>query len=75
MLKVIIARLTISVGVCMDQGKEGGLYRFKKGFGGDFVELIGEIYIAFHPVKYWLYKIAKRIYDCISRKIYEMKNR
>jgi len=62
-------------GVCMDQGEEGGLYRFKKGFGGELVELIGEIYIAFHPIQYILYKITKRLYDKIARKIYELKNR
>ena len=27
-------------------GEEDGLYRFKKGFGGEFVELIGNI----HPI-------------------------
>lgn len=49
-------------GVSMEKGEKDGLYRFKKGFGGDFVELIGEIYIDFKPVKYFLYKITKKIF-------------
>lgn len=48
-------------GVSMDQGPTGGLYRFKKGFGGDFIELIGEIYIPFKPFKYKLFKLARKI--------------
>lgn len=48
-------------GVSMDQGPTGGLYRFKKGFGGDFVELIGEIYIPFKPFKYKLFKLARKL--------------
>lgn len=49
-------------GVSMERGEEDGLYRFKKGFGGEFVELIGEIYIPFQPMKYFFYKIAKKIF-------------
>lgn len=48
-------------GVAMDQGETGGLYRFKKGFGGDFVELIGEIYIPFKPLKYKMFKRARKV--------------
>ncbi len=49
-------------GVCIDEKQENGLYRFKKGFGGDLVELIGEIYIPFKPIKYLSFKIAKKIF-------------
>lgn len=48
-------------GVSMDQGETGGLYRFKKGFGGDLIELIGEIYIPFKPIKYKLFKLARKL--------------
>lgn len=49
-------------GVSMERGEEDGLYRFKKGFGGEFVELIGEIYIPFKPIKYFFYKITKKVF-------------
>lgn len=48
-------------GVSMEEGDTGGLYRFKKGFGGSFVELIGEVYIPFKPIKYKLFKSARKI--------------
>lgn len=35
-----------------------GLYKFKKGFGGDFIEFIGEIYIIRSKLLYFLYKTA-----------------
>ncbi len=53
-------------GVSMDQGEQGGIFRFKKGFGGDFVELIGEIYMPFSRIKYVGYKIGKRVF-CAAR--------
>ena len=37
-----------------------GLYRFKKGFGADFTEFIGEVYIPFKPITYKLYKFAEK---------------
>jgi peptidoglycan pentaglycine glycine transferase (the first glycine) len=37
-----------------------GLYRFKKGFGAEFTEFIGEIYIPFKPLKYNLYKFSEK---------------
>ena len=37
-----------------------GLYRFKKGFGADFTEFIGEVYIPFKPIMYSLYKFAEK---------------
>lgn len=58
-------------GVSMERGEEDGLYRFKKGFGGDFVELIGEIYILFKPIKYEFYKIAKKIFCTLRYFIYK----
>ncbi len=58
-------------GVSMENG-EDGLYRFKKGFGGDFVELIGEVYMDFKPVKFFLFKIFKKIFLNIRYKIYKL---
>lgn len=37
-----------------------GLYRFKKGFGAEFTEFIGEIYIPFKTLKYNLYKFSEK---------------
>lgn len=59
-------------GVSMERGEEDGLYRFKKGFGGDFVELIGEIYIPFKPIKYIFYKIAKKLFCNMRYAIYKI---
>ena len=42
-----------------------GLYRFKKGFGADFTEFIGEIYIPFKPITYKLYKFAEKSFRTI----------
>lgn len=53
-------------------GEEDGLYRFKKGFGGEFVELIGEIYIPFKPIKYFFYKIAKKVFCNLRYSIYKL---
>jgi len=60
-------------GVSMEKGEEDGLYRFKKGFGGEFVELIGEIYIPFKPIKYFFYKITKKIFCNLRYAVYKMK--
>lgn len=47
-----------------------GLYRFKKGFGGSAVELIGELNYIYHPVLFRLLQAAihlrKKIYHWIS---------
>ena len=48
-------------GVVDENHPQYGLYRFKKGFGAEFTEFIGEIYIAFKPLVYGLYKIADKI--------------
>lgn len=56
-------------------GEEDGLYRFKKGFGGDFIELIGEIYIPFKPIKYLFYKIAKKAFCNLRYIFYKIKSK
>ncbi len=60
-------------GVSMEKGENGGLYRFKKGFGGDFIELIGEIYIPFRPIFYFFYKIAKKIFCNLRYILYQIR--
>lgn len=59
-------------GVVDESHPQYGLYRFKKGFGAEFTEFIGEIYIMFSPLRYRLYKITEKIYKevvWISKKI------
>ena len=43
-----------------------GLYRFKKGFGAEFTEFIGELYIPFRPVTYKLYQVAEKLYKKVA---------
>ena len=43
-------------GVVDESHPQYGLYRFKQGFGAEFTEFIGEIYIPFKPLTYKLYK-------------------
>ena len=58
-------------GVSMEN-EEDGLYRFKKGFGGDFVELIGEVYMDFKPIKFFLFKIFKKTFLSFRYNIYKL---
>lgn len=59
-------------GVVDETHPQYGLYRFKKGFGAEFTEFIGEIYIPFKPVVYKLYQFAEKTFRTlrvIKRKI------
>lgn len=49
-------------GVVDENHPQYGLYRFKKGFGAEFTEFIGEIYIPFKKVRYNLYKFSERTF-------------
>lgn len=57
-------------GVVDETHPQYGLYRFKKGFGAEFTEFLGEIYIPFKPMMYSLYKVA----DKLRKKIILSKN-
>ncbi len=39
-----------------------GLYRFKKGFGAEYTEFIGEVYIDFKPFMYKMYKFTEKTF-------------
>jgi len=52
-------------GVVDENHPQYGLYRFKKGFGAEFTEFIGELYIPFKPFTYNLYKISEKLYKTI----------
>ena len=52
-------------GVLDETHPQYGLYRFKKGFGAEFTEFIGELYIPFRPLVYKLYQITEKLYKKI----------
>ena len=39
-----------------------GLYRFKKGFGAEYTEFVGEVYIAFNPLIYKMYRFSEKAF-------------
>ena len=39
-----------------------GVYRFKKGFNGDFVEFVNELYIIFNPFMNFIFNTSEKIY-------------
>lgn len=49
-------------GVVDENHPQYGLYRFKKGFGAEFTEFIGEVYIPFKPFIYNLYKFSEQTF-------------
>ncbi len=49
-------------GIIDESHPQYGLYRFKKGFGAEFTEFLGEIYIRFSPIRFRLYKITEKIF-------------
>ena len=63
-------------GVVDESHPQYGLYRFKKGFGAEFTEFIGEVYLPFKPLTYKLYKFAEKSFRTLrdwKRKIKEHK--
>ena len=63
-------------GVVDESHPQYGLYRFKKGFGAEFTEFIGELYLPFKPLTYKLYKFAEKSFRTLrdwKRKIKEHK--
>lgn len=44
-----------------------GVYRFKKGFNGDFVEFVDELYIIFNPFMNWIFNVSEKCYKELSR--------
>lgn len=43
-----------------------GVYKFKKGFNGDFIEFIDELYIVFNPVMNSIFNFSEKAYKNIS---------
>ena len=80
MIKMAIARkddiydLRGVSGVVDESHPQYGLYRFKKGFGAEFTEFLGEIYIPFKPLTYSAYKFSEKIFKkirFIKRKLFK----
>ncbi len=44
-----------------------GVYRFKKGFNGDFVEFVDELYIIFNPLMNWIFNVSEKCYKLLNR--------
>lgn len=44
-----------------------GVYKFKKGFNGDFIEFINEMYIVFNPVMNAIFNISQAVYNFIFK--------
>ena len=40
-----------------------GLYKFKKGFNGEFTEFIGEWDLVYRPIMYFIWKTVERLYS------------
>lgn len=65
-------------GIVDESHPQYGLYRFKKGFGAEFTEFIGEVYMPFNPLRYKLYKISEkafRKFRAFKRKLFEKKDK
>ncbi|MHB9057958.1 MAG: lipid II:glycine glycyltransferase FemX [Bacillota bacterium] len=52
-----------------------GLYRFKKGFSGDFTEFIGEYDLIFSPLAYWLWAWGEPFYRRTRSRLAQMRRR
>lgn len=80
MIKMAIARhddifdLRGVSGVVDEHHPQYGLYRFKKGFGAEFTEFIGEVYMPFKPVHYQLYKFSEKVFRQVRGFMRTLKN-
>ena len=54
-------------GVVDESHPQYGLYRFKKGFGAEFTEFIGEVYLPFKPFKYKMYKFSEKAFRTLRQ--------
>lgn len=52
-----------------------GLYRFKKGFSGDFVEFVGALDYIINPFFYFFVEKGERIYRELRRRLFLLKNK
>ncbi len=49
-----------------ENDQQYGVYKFKKGFNGDFVEFMDEMYIVFNPVMNTIFNISQTVYRKVT---------
>lgn len=52
-----------------------GLYKFKKGFGGDFTEFVGEYDLVLKRTAWLIAEKGSVLYKNLNAKLYLLKNR
>jgi peptidoglycan pentaglycine glycine transferase (the first glycine) len=52
-----------------------GLYRFKKGFGGNLTEFVGELDYVFNPFLYFIIEKSEKFFRELRRKLFVLKNK
>ena len=52
-----------------------GLYKFKKGFGGDFTEFVGEMDLVLNKAVYFAVEHGTNVLKDVRKKVYLLKNR
>jgi lipid II:glycine glycyltransferase (peptidoglycan interpeptide bridge formation enzyme) len=52
-----------------------GLYRFKKGFNGEYTEFVGEYDLVFSSAYYWLWTTLEPIYQKNIRRLINLKKK
>ena len=52
-----------------------GLYRFKKGFSGDFTEFAGEFDLVFRPVIHTAVEKGEKSFRRLRKNVFMLKNR
>lgn len=52
-----------------------GLYKFKLGFGGDYVEFVGEMDLVLNKPVNWFINTAKPVFMRLRHKLYMLKNK
>ena len=57
-----------------EKSPQYGVYKFKKGFNGDEVEFVNELYMVFNPFINTLWKIAEKTYKFIGNTKEMIKN-
>ena len=52
-----------------------GLYKFKKGFNGEFTEFVGEYDLVLKKLSYFIAEKGSLAYKGLAAKLYRIKNR
>lgn len=52
-----------------------GLYKFKKGFNGEFTEFVGELNLVLRPTLFRMVNFAQRVFRNVRRSLFLLKHR